>query len=119
MAQSHEEASSFDRLFVAFQKILPTRLLSTLMHRIAQSRNPFISTTLIRWFQRRYDIVMADCEFQQLGSYDNITSFFTQPLHPGARSMPINPHALASPNNNNNNQCGPIQVRQLIQAKGI
>ena len=119
MSQNTEEASFFDRAFVAFQKILPTRLLSSLAWKVAQSRHPVVSKTLIRWFQRKFDIVMADCEFQQLGSYDTFASFFTRPLRPGARTMPVDPHALASPVDGRISQCGPIQVRQLIQAKGI
>ncbi len=119
MPEPTQEASFLDRLFVAIQKILPTRLLSTLAWDIAQSRNPMISATLIRWFQKKFDIVMADCEFQQLGSYDTFASFFTRPLRPGARTMPVDPHALASPVDGRISQCGPIQVRQLIQAKGI
>jgi phosphatidylserine decarboxylase len=119
MTESNTAASALDRLFVAFQQILPTRLLSTLMYRLAQSRHPMVARPLIRWFRRRFDIVMADAEFQQLGSYDCFANFFTRPLRPGARSMPVDPHALASPVDGTISQVGAIQVRQLIQAKGI
>jgi phosphatidylserine decarboxylase len=119
MTEPTSAASGRDKLFVAFQKILPTRLLSTLMYYVAQSKNPAISQPLIRWFRRRFDIVMADAEFQQLAAYDSFASFFTRALRPGARSMPFDPHALASPVDGRISQVGPIQVRQLIQAKGL
>ena len=119
MTDSVPEASLRDRLFVSIQQVLPTRLLSTLMFHIAQSRNPFISRTLIRWFIWRYGIIMADAEFQNLGSYDSFASFFTRGLRPGTRRMPGDPNALASPVDGRISECGQIRVRQLIQAKGI
>jgi phosphatidylserine decarboxylase len=119
MTDPAAEARLFDRLFVGIQKLLPTRLLSSLMFRIAQSRNPAIARLLIRWFARRYDIVMADAEFELLGSYDSFAAFFTRALKPGARSLPRDAMTMASPVDGTISQCGAIQVQQLIQAKGL
>ncbi len=107
-----------DHLFVAFQKILPTRLLSSLMFHIAQSRNPLLSRALIRYFARRYDIRLAECEFERLVNYDSFAHFFTRGLKSDARLPSRDADALSSPVDGTVSQIGQLQTGRLIQAKG-
>jgi phosphatidylserine decarboxylase len=107
-----------DHLFAAFQKVLPTRLLSSLMFSVAQSRNPLLSRLLIRAFTRRYRIHLGDYEFERLVNYDSFAHFFTRGLKPDARLPSRDPDMLSSPVDGTVSQVGALQTGRLIQAKG-
>jgi phosphatidylserine decarboxylase len=107
-----------DHLFAFFQQLLPTRLLSSLMFRVAQSRNPRLSQLLIRAVVKRYDISLADCAFERVINYDSFSDFFTRALKPDARLAPRDAHALSSPVDGTVSQVGALQAGRLVQAKG-
>ena len=112
------EASRGDRLFAAIQKLLPTRLLSALMFRIAEIRNKRFKNALIRAFMRGYPINLTEAQFELVESYANFNEFFTRALKKNARPQPADAKTLSSPVDGTISQFGRIRDGALIQAKG-
>lgn len=112
-------ASLGDHAFVSLQKRLPTRLITTLMHRLAQARSPWLRRPLIRWFAQRYRINLDEAAEADLDAYASFAEFFARPLKPGLRPMPEVANALASPVDGCISQCGTLHTGRLVQAKGI
>lgn len=108
----------FDRLFVWSQYLLPHHGISRLMGRIARSETPWIKDPFIKWFQKRFDISLAEAEIESPTDYPTFNAFFTRALKEGAR--PINPEAkgIVSPADGVISQCGPIREDEILQAKG-
>ncbi|HLR16280.1 MAG TPA: archaetidylserine decarboxylase [Alcanivoracaceae bacterium] len=108
----------FDRLFVWSQYLLPHHGISRLMGRFARSETPWIKDPFIKWFQKRFDISLAEAEIESPTDYPTFNAFFTRALKEGAR--PINPEAkgIVSPADGVISQCGPIREDEILQAKG-
>ena len=104
--------------FASLQKALPQHLLSRVVGRLAQSRNPMISGTFIKQFARAYDISLAEAERKKLSDYSSFNDFFTRALDPSARPMPDAINELASPVDGCISQLGTIKDGHLFQAKG-
>lgn len=115
---SGHEASRRDRLFAGVQKLLPTRLLSALIFRIAEVRQKRFKNALIRMFLRRYPVDLAEAEFERIEGYAHFNEFFTRALKPEARPQPASAQALSSPVDGTVSQFGRIRDGVLIQAKG-
>jgi phosphatidylserine decarboxylase len=49
-----------DRLAILLQHVLPKRRLTELAGRIAGARGGVLSTSLIRWFAKRYGVDMSE-----------------------------------------------------------
>ncbi|GAC1627863.1 MAG: archaetidylserine decarboxylase [Nevskia sp.] len=112
------DASRGDLLFAAFQKLLPTRLLSALMYGIAEIRNKGFKNRLIRTFLRFYAVNLGEAEYTRVEAYTSFNDFFTRALKPGVRSQPGDPKQLSSPVDGTVSQFGTIRAGVLIQAKG-
>ncbi|MDR3416241.1 MAG: archaetidylserine decarboxylase [Nevskia sp.] len=112
------EASFADRLSALLQSLLPTRLLSALMFRIAEIRNRRFKRALIRWFMHKYPVDLADAAQPGIDGYEHFNAFFTRALHPGARPQPLAADAFSCPVDGAISQLGPIRQGTLIQAKG-
>jgi phosphatidylserine decarboxylase len=115
---SASEATRFDRAFVLLQRCLPTRLLSTLMHRLARLQHAGFKNWLIGWFVGRYPVDLEEAEFARIDNYDSFNHFFTRALKPGARPIHPDPQAIVSPVDGLCSQVGRIRDGRLIQAKG-
>lgn len=112
------EATTRDQLFVALQKLLPTRALSALMYRIAEIRAPAFKNSLIEWFTRGYPIDLTEAERGRIEDYAHFNDFFTRALKPGSRPQPANPDILSSPVDGTISQFGTIRDGRIFQAKG-
>ncbi len=106
-----------DRAFALFQQILPTRWLSSVVHRIALIRQPAIKNTLIRLFMRGFKIDLSEAEFENPERYETFNHFFTRALKPGSRPLADAPDAFLSPVDGTISQFGPITNGRIIQAK--
>lgn len=111
-------ASLGDRLFVAVQRLLPTRALSALMYRLAEVRLPAFKQAFIRAFMRGYPIDLSEALHERIEDYGNFNEFFTRALKPGMRPQPAEPTVLSSPVDGRISQFGTIEDGTLIQAKG-
>lgn len=107
-----------DRLAVIPQYLLPHHFLSRIVYRATRWRTPWWKNALIQWFVRRYRVPMAEAAEPDPRAYACFNDFFTRALEPGARPLPDDPAALASPVDGTLSALGPITDGRLIQAKG-
>jgi phosphatidylserine decarboxylase len=106
------------RLFVALQYLLPQRLLSRLIGRLARARAAWIRRPLIALFVRAYRPELADAEQPDPQRYASFNAFFTRALRRGARPMPAAAAAIASPADGRISALGTIGADRIFQAKG-
>ncbi len=111
-------ASGNDRLFALFQRLLPTRLLSTVVFHLTQIETRWFKNLLISLFLRGFTINLKEAEFERYQNYASFNHFFTRALKRGARPLPTDPHAFVSPVDGTVSQFGDIRDGRLVQAKG-
>lgn len=105
------------RCFVGLQLLLPTRLLSRIVHSIARVRWVPFKNALIRAFIRGFNISLDEAVVTQPEAFEDFNAFFTRALKPGAR--PLAPaSAFLSPVDGTLSQSAHLTGGQLIQAKG-
>jgi phosphatidylserine decarboxylase len=105
-----------DRLKILLQHLLPKQRLTTLAGRVARSRRDEITSRLIRWFVRKYDVNMSEAEQADLSQYRSFNDFFTRPLKAGAR--PLAAADFTCPVDGAISQFGAIDDHNILQAKG-
>lgn len=105
-----------DRLAVLPQYLLPKKLLTQFMGKLASTEGGSTTTAVIRWFIERYGVNMAEAVNPDLASYKSFNEFFTRPLKPGAR--PIAYADYICPVDGAISQFGRIEKDQIFQAKG-
>lgn len=103
---------------VALQWLLPTRLLSVLVHRLAEIRVPWFKALLIRAFRARFTIDLGEAAEPDAAAYPHFNAFFTRALRAGVRPQPEDPALITSPVDGAVSECGAIVDGQLLQAKG-
>jgi len=106
---------SLSKLFALIQYPLPHHLLSRLVGRLAECRQPAIKNALVRTFIRRFGVDMAEAAEPDPTAYATFNDFFTRALKDGVR--PIS-EGLVSPADGRLSQFGAIEAGQLMQAKG-
>ncbi len=105
-----------DRLAVLPQYLLPKKLLTQFMGKLASTEGGSTTTAAIKWFIKRYGVNMAEAVNPDAASYRSFNEFFTRPLKAGAR-----PFAAADyicPVDGAISQFGRIEKDQIFQAKG-
>ena len=106
------------QLFILFQHIVPQHLLSRLVGRIANCKQPWVKNTFIKWFAKKYQINMSEALIEEPTAYSSFNAFFTRALKPGARSIDMTEGVIASPADGAISQLGPIKHGRIFQAKG-
>ncbi len=106
------------RLFVAVQYLLPQRLLTMAMHRLALVRWQPLKNLLIQNFARIYRIDMTLAAEPDLTVYPHFNAFFTRALRPDVRPLAPEPAAIVSPVDGTISQIGTITAGRIVQAKG-
>ena len=104
------------RLKVLPQYLLPKQLITTLAGRFASQARGNTTTSVIRWFVKKYQVNMAEALNPDISSYATFNDFFTRALKPGAR--PLATAELICPVDGAISQFGAIQLDQIFQAKG-
>jgi phosphatidylserine decarboxylase len=105
-----------NRLAVAPQYLLPKRLLTRLMGKLADLRGGAFTHAVIRKFVAHYGVDMSEAADPRIESYRSFNDFFTRALREGAR--PIADCAFVCPVDAAISQFGPIEHDQIFQAKG-
>lgn len=105
-----------DRLAILLQHVLPKRRLTELAGRIAGARGGVLSTSLIRWFAKRYGVDMSEAADPDFAGYESFNAFFTRPLKPGLR--PLADADFICPVDGAISQFGAIDDYHMLQAKG-
>jgi phosphatidylserine decarboxylase len=106
----------FPPLSIQQQYLLPKKLLTVLMGKLASLEGGALTHALIRRFVSHYGVDMAEAADPCIESYASFNEFFTRPLRPGAR--PIAAADLVCPVDAAISQFGPIEHDQVFQAKG-
>ena len=99
-------------------RLLPQRLSSRLVHRLARVRTPWIKNPLIRAYSRWYRVDLDEAAEPDPRHYGDFNAFFTRALKPGVRPLVADPAALACPVDGSLSQLGHCHGETLIQAKG-
>ena len=101
---------------IILQYLLPKVALTTLAGKLANLKAGKLTTVVIGWFVRRYQVNMAEAVNTDIASYSCFNEFFTRPLHPNAR--PIAKAEFICPVDGTISQFGSIKKDQVFQAKG-
>lgn len=110
--------SFIDKLLTWPQYLLPQHTLSVLMHRLTQSRKPWLKKRLIAAVIRHYQVDMREAAEPDPAQYDSFNAFFTRALKAGSRPLSGDEQTLISPVDGAISQLGNITGDQLFQAKG-
>ena len=105
-----------DSLAVLPQYLLPKKALTIFAGWVAGAKGGALTTALITWFVKRYNVNMAEAAEPDIAAYASFNDFFTRALKDGARV-----HAAADylcPVDGAISQFGPIAGDQIFQAKG-
>ena len=110
------------RWSIALQHVYPRRLLSrAVLHATrvrARPARPF-QQWLIRTVVRRYRVDLTEAVTTEAGGWPTFNAFFTRALRPGARPLPEEPDAIASPADATVLEAGAIDGATLVQAKSL
>jgi phosphatidylserine decarboxylase len=109
-------ATVSDRLAVLPQYLLPKQALTILAGKLANKEAGKLTTGVIRWFVRRYNVNMAEAANPDITGYQSFNEFFTRPLRAGAR--PLAAADFLCPVDGAISQFGAIERDQIFQAKG-
>lgn len=105
-----------DQLFMFFQKVLPKRLLTEFLGKLAEIQGGGLTTSFIKYFIKRYGVNMDEAIHSDPGFYKTFNDFFTREIKADLR--PISDTALISPVDGAISQLGKIGGNQIFQAKG-
>jgi phosphatidylserine decarboxylase len=105
-----------NRLAVAPQYLLPKRILTQLMGKLADLQGGALTHAVIRKFVAHYGVNMAEAAQPAIESYRSFNEFFTRALRDGARPLADAP--FICPVDAAISQYGPIEHDQIFQAKG-
>ncbi|HRK37364.1 MAG TPA: archaetidylserine decarboxylase [Burkholderiaceae bacterium] len=101
---------------VAPQYVLPKQALTQLAGWFARAQGGGLTTAVIRWFVRRYNVNMAEAAEPDPAAYATFNDFFTRPLRSDAR--PLDAADWVCPVDGAISQLGAISGDQVFQAKG-
>lgn len=98
--------------------ILPKKILSASMYRLARIKNPTIKNWSIRLFQSITGASLADAARKNIDDYESLLDFFTRELASGARPIASDDKAIISPVDGRVAHVGDIKNGQIFQIKG-
>ena len=101
---------------VLLQYALPKQAITMLAGKLANLKAGKLTTAVIDWFVKRYNVNMAEAAEPNISTYKTFNDFFTRPLKVDAR--PIATADFICPVDGAISQLGNIQADQIFQAKG-
>jgi phosphatidylserine decarboxylase len=105
-----------DSLFVLIQHLMPKRLITELLGKLARYQGGALTHFAIRRFIAKYHVNMDEAADPRPTAYRSFNEFFARPLRSGIR--PIANANWVSPVDGALSQAGPIHEGQIFQAKG-
>lgn len=107
-----------DNLKVKTQYVLPKKLLSRLIGKLASAEMGQMTTYLIKSFIKYYHVDMSEAAIQKIEKYKTFNEFFTRALNKNARPIAEGNNILTSPADGVVSEFGDIYKDAVIQAKG-
>lgn len=107
-----------ERLRYLLQSLLPQRLSTRLVYRLARVRTPWVRDALIGYFTRRFRVELDEALETNPRAYRDFNAFFTRALQPGARPIAPGDRTVCSPVDGTVSQIGLVEADTLLQAKG-
>ncbi len=104
--------------FLFLQYLLPKRLISGLVFRLARLRVRWFKNLCIRAFCRLYPIRLDEALKPKIGDYASFNEFFTRDLRPGVRSLGGPSARILCPVDGTVSQAGQVDGQRVLQAKG-
>ncbi len=104
------------KLAVFLQYIIPKQAITALAGKLANYEGGSLTTSVIGWFIKRYQVNMAEAAQPDISAYKTFNDFFTRPLKPNAR--PLAQVEFICPVDGAISQLGKIDADQIFQAKG-
>lgn len=101
---------------VLLQYALPKQAITALAGKLANLEAGKLTTAVIGWFVKRYNVNMAEAAEPDISTYRTFNDFFTRPLKTNARSLAQ--AAFICPVDGAISQLGNIEADQIFQAKG-
>ncbi len=101
---------------VCLQYWLPKHLITMLAGKLANKQAGALTTVIIEWFIKRYQVNMAEAEQSNPSAYTTFNEFFTRPLKSDVR--PLAQADYICPVDGAISQFGDIEKDQIFQAKG-
>ncbi len=105
-----------NRLKVLPQYLIPKQAITALAGKLASAQAGKLTTAVIRWFVKRYQVNMSEAAQEDIGAYSSFNEFFTRPLKTGARKL--SKAKYICPVDGAISQFGDIKANQIFQAKG-
>ena len=101
---------------VFLQYILPKQAITALAGKLAHYKAGNLTTSVIIWFVKRYQVNMAEAAEPNISTYKTFNDFFTRSLKYDAR--PLAQADFICPVDGAISQFGSIETDQIFQAKG-
>lgn len=105
-----------NRLKVLPQYLIPKQAITALAGKLASAQAGKLTTAVIRWFVKRYQVNMSEAAQEDIGAYSSFNEFFTRPLKTDARKL--SKAKYICPVDGAISQFGDIKTNQIFQAKG-
>jgi len=107
-----------DKLFIAFQYLVPQHLLSRFVGLLAEAEVPWLKNPLISLFIKKFGVNMSEAQRKTPDEFRCFNDFFTRELVEGARTIEGDASVLSSPADGAISQLGEIKDGRIFQAKG-
>ncbi|MBA5764520.1 phosphatidylserine decarboxylase [Vibrio sp. 404] len=107
-----------DKIKVRLQYWIPQHGLTRLVGKIASAKAGGLTTAIIRWFIKQYNVNMDEALHSDPTYFKTFNEFFVRELKDGARPVTEGENVITHPADACVSQFGPIQDGKLIQAKG-
>ena len=100
---------------IIFQYLLPKQAVTAFAGKLANLKAGKLTTSVIAWFIKRYNVNMAEAANPDISSYATFNDFFTRALKTNARPLAKTP--FICPVDGAISQFGDIKQNQIFQAK--
>lgn len=104
--------------FTALQFVIPKRIISRIVGKVARARILWFKNVLIRSFIAHYHVDLTEAQRQRVEEYVSFEDFFTREFTPGTRPKAIERNAILSPADGIVSASGYIQDQKFTTTKG-
>lgn len=110
--------SFLDKVKIIGQYVLPKKLLSRLLGSLASKEAGWLTTSIIAWFIKKYQVNMEEAVHPYPQDYKTFNDFFTRALKDGLRPIHPDNNCIIHPVDGSVSQFGDIEQDRIFQAKG-